>query len=146
MMLCSRLIINDITSPLLALLLKKKKKKNQLSRPQKNRVRKEPLADMGGDVSGGGTEGEKERDHQWFLDFPVQSLSAGSKKHNITGRTCPLGPNAPTAEESLVQSEARSRSAEFPRTEPSGSWGEREDPGQTPAGAPQTRCAAFAHM
>lgn len=55
MLLCSRLIINGITSPLWALLLKKK---NQLSRPQKNERRKK-LADMRKKVSSVGLEREK---------------------------------------------------------------------------------------
>lgn len=88
-------------------------KKSAFQTSEKMRERKETLADMGENVSGGGTK----------------------EKNNITGRTCPPGPNAPTGEGSRVQSEARSRSAESPRTELPGSWGEREDLVQTAASA-----------
>lgn len=56
---------------------------------------------------------QRKPDHPLFMGLP----------HNITG-----GPNAPTGAESLVQSEAHARTAEFPRTGRSGSWGRKERP------------------
>lgn len=56
--------------------------------------------------------------------FPVLqrlNLFVSTEGSDIIGRSWPLGPNAPKGVESLVRSEARSRTVDFPRTELSGS-------------------------